>query len=598
MRFCGRCRRRFYEEGSYCPFDGGLLEAPDASQAAAWPATAPAPAEPAPAPAEPAPAPAEPAPAPAEPAPAAAEPLPGSTLGQIRLIEPIGSGAMGTVYRAWQAGMEREVAVKLLRADLAGDPQLRRRFLREARAAARLAHPNIVCVHLVGETESGSPYLVMEHLDGTSLEDVLEQEGALPPGRALAIARQIASALAEAHAGGVVHRDLKPANVVLVERRGVGELVKILDFGIAKLAGGALLAGDASRLTRTGTVFGTPHYIAPEQAQGAAVDGRADLYSLGVLLYRMLSGRLPFDGSAVAVLLAHISRPPPELSELAPQIDPRLAALVMRCLAKQPGARPASAEELAAALDEIERAAGDERTSSAGTSAPRAVRAPAVVVSPSVVPWGATELSAAASPPRSAAIAARRAAGRRGAARGRLAASLGALALVATLAGSGAIVRESDLLSAGAPAEAAEATGAPPRLAPKSAGPDIAAEPTDIELAALRAPGPRRSVIVTEAGYSVRALIPESLIAGDLAEILLDVWGPDGEPLEAPFIEIDGGPAGPEPAPALSGQPGRYRFVGRFSAGRTALHVDLPAGGMLHLHLEVAPSGQVVASAR
>src|SRR5690606_33397570 len=222
MRFCGRCRRRFYEEGSYCPFDGGLLEAPDASQAAAWPATAPAPAEPAPAPAEPAPAPAEPAPAPAEPAPAAAEPRPGSTLGQIRLMEPIGSGAMGTVYRAWQAGMEREVAVKLLRADLAGDPQLRRRFLREARAAARLAHPNIVCVHLVGETESGSPYLVMEHLDGTSLEDVLEQEGALPPGRALAIARQIASALAEAHAGGVVHRDLKPANVVLVERRGVG----------------------------------------------------------------------------------------------------------------------------------------------------------------------------------------------------------------------------------------------------------------------------------------------------------------------------------------------------------------------------------------
>jgi serine/threonine-protein kinase len=282
------------------------------------------------------------------------DPLLGTTLlGQFHLVSPIGSGAMGTVYRAWQSGMERQVAVKLLRADLTHDQDLRRRFLREARAAARLSHPNIVSVHLVGETEAAVPYLVMEYLAGETLDEVLERDEVLPPRRAVTIARQIACALAEAHAEGVVHRDLKPANIILTQRRASGELVKIVDFGIAKVAHHAFF-NVSTRLTREGVVFGTPHYIAPEQAQGAGLDGRADIYSLGILLYRMLSGTLPFDGAAIAVMLAHISRKPPHLLEVAPDVDRRLAAIVMRCLAKNPDERFANAEGLAAALAALE----------------------------------------------------------------------------------------------------------------------------------------------------------------------------------------------------------------------------------------------------
>ena len=352
MRWCGRCRRRFYEaQASYCPYDGGRLETPE------------------------------------DPDPDADgdDPLLGTTLlGQFHLVSPIGSGAMGTVYRAWQSGMERQVAVKLLRADLTHDVDLRRRFLREARAAARLSHPNIVCVHLVGETEQGAPYLVMEHLAGDTLDDLLEREERIAPRRAVGIARQIACALAEAHAAGVVHRDLKPENIILTHRRATGEQVKIVDFGIAKIAHAALLNGVSTRLTREGVVFGTPHYIAPEQAQGAELDGRADLYSLGILLYRMLSGTLPFDGAAIAVLLAHISRAPRHLLEVAPDIDPRLAAIVMRCLAKNPADRFADAEGLAAALAALEKE-DDEATAPAPrvrpASYPRpASRPPAVIV--------------------------------------------------------------------------------------------------------------------------------------------------------------------------------------------------------------------------
>ncbi len=352
MRWCGRCRRRFYEaHASYCPYDGGRLETPE------------------------------------DPDPDAGgeDPLLGTTLlGQFHLVSPIGSGAMGTVYRAWQSGMERQVAVKLLRSDLTHDVDLRRRFLREARAAARLSHPNIVCVHLVGETDQGVPYLVMEHLTGDTLDDLLEREERIAPRRAVGIARQIACALAEAHAAGVVHRDLKPENIILTHRRATGEQVKIVDFGIAKIAHAALLNGVSTRLTREGVVFGTPHYIAPEQAQGAELDGRADLYSLGILLYRMLSGTLPFDGAAIAVLLAHISRPQKHLLEVAPDVDRRLAAIVMRCLAKNPKDRFADAEGLAAALAALEDE-DDEATAPAPrvrpASYPRpASRPPAVIV--------------------------------------------------------------------------------------------------------------------------------------------------------------------------------------------------------------------------
>ena len=356
MRWCARCRRRLYDESAaFCPFDGTRLELPSDEGSRS-------------------------------------DPHLGTTLqGQFHLLAAIGSGAMGTVYRAWQSGMERQVAVKVLRADLVSDREMRRRFLREGRTAARLDHPNIVSVHMVGETDAGVPYLVMEHLGGETLEQVLDREARLPAERAAEVARQIASGLAEAHAAGVVHRDLKPGNVVLLQRRGTGELIKIFDFGIAKLADRALVAGDASRLTRDGAIFGTPHYIAPEQAQGAAVDGRADLYSLGVLLYRMLSGRLPFEGNAVAVILAHIGREPPPLSTVAPDLRPELAAVVMRCLAKDADHRFASAEDFIEALDRA--------TSPHPRATPRAAT-PALERDPAPdPPWTSARLPALSSTP-------------------------------------------------------------------------------------------------------------------------------------------------------------------------------------------------------
>jgi serine/threonine protein kinase len=312
MRLCGQCEARVWDhEAAFCPLDGSPLERRATR----------------------------------------GDSLIGTTLfDQFHITGFIGSGATGRVYRAWQRGTEREVAVKLLHPDLADRHPVRQRFLREARAAARLRHPSIVTVHMVGETEEGLPYLVMEHVEGATLEETLARSGPLSPPRAVAIARQIASALAEAHAAGVVHRDLKPANVLLVARRGAAEQVKLLDFGIAKVVGRVTNTEEAVEITREGAIFGTPQYLAPEQACGARIDGRADLYSLGVILYRMLSGRVPFDGSGVAVVLAQLDREPELLGAIAPSLYPRLCAAVMRCLSKAPAGRFSSAEELAEAL--------------------------------------------------------------------------------------------------------------------------------------------------------------------------------------------------------------------------------------------------------
>jgi serine/threonine protein kinase len=315
MRLCGSCLRRVWDDQAvYCPFDGLRLGVAPADEV---------------------------------------DPNLGTTLcGQFHLAEAIGSGAVGTVYRAWQSGTERMVAVKLMHPELARDRALRNRFVREARCAARLQHPNVVGVHMVGETDGGLPYIVMELVSGPTLEEVLMHAGTLAPGRAVRIARQIASALAEAHTAGVVHRDLKPANIVIVQRRRA-EQVKLLDFGVAKLVGCASASDweeETTQITREGAIFGTPQYLAPEQAQGGAIDGRADLYALGVLLYQMLSGRPPFSGTAVSVMMAHIIHPPEPLTALAPHVAPRLAAVVMRCLDKDRAARFASADDLASAL--------------------------------------------------------------------------------------------------------------------------------------------------------------------------------------------------------------------------------------------------------
>ena len=276
-------------------------------------------------------------------------------MGQFQLQAQAGRGAMGTVYRARQMNMDRTVAVKVLRGDLLKDTNAVQRFLREAQAAARLSHPNIVTVHLVGESEAAVPFIVMEYIEGQTLGELCEREHVLDPVRALRIARQIASALGEAHGQGIVHRDLKPENILLDARRSPADFIKVFDFGIAKLLGGE--GGEIAQLTRDGTIFGTPHYIAPEQAAGKEVDGRADLYSLGVILYRMCTGQLPFEGgSGMQVLMRHVQDAPPRPRSLRPELPERVEQLIMIALDKDRDHRFANAERMVAAIDAAENA--------------------------------------------------------------------------------------------------------------------------------------------------------------------------------------------------------------------------------------------------
>ncbi len=298
-------------------------------------------------------------------------------LGQFEVRDVCGRGAMGTVYRAYQRTMDRVVAVKILRRELLKEPEVVRRFLREARAAAKLQHANIVTVHLVGETDDGVPFLVMEHIDGVALEAICEAQGAQPVARILSLTRQIANALAEAHDAGIVHRDLKPANILITDRSRVPDLVKVLDFGIAKIVSGA----DQSMLSRDGMIFGTPHYIAPEQATGADIDHRADLYSLGVILFRLATGRLPFEGTqGMQVVLKHLRELPPKPRTIDPTLPESLEELILSCLAKDRTHRPDDAEAVIAMLDRIAANPADAKATMHGV-APLSVR-PAVTSQP------------------------------------------------------------------------------------------------------------------------------------------------------------------------------------------------------------------------
>lgn len=311
MKICPTCHKQFPEEARFCPKDGvPLAEISD--------------------------------------------PLLGRTLmGQFEILELIGQGTMGKVYLARQISVDRKVAVKVLKKKLASDPQVVRRFHREAKAAARLSHPNIVTIHLVGELEEDhTPYMVMEYVEGASLEKICVTQGALPIPRVLTISMQIASALAEAHRNGVLHRDLKPDNIAVYEQGTPRETAKVVDFGIAKI-----LHSDEelSQLTKTGTIFGTPAYISPEQASGEHLDHRTDLYSLGVLIFRMATGRLPFENaSGLEVLVRHIKEPPPRPRDLNPAIPPELETIILRLLAKNREDRYPSADALLEALGRLQ----------------------------------------------------------------------------------------------------------------------------------------------------------------------------------------------------------------------------------------------------
>src|SRR5262245_27485608 len=276
-------------------------------------------------------------------------------LAHYRVNRVLGSGGMGIVFEAEDTQLHRPVALKVMRKELAANAVTRERFLKEARAAAALDSDFIVTVYQVG-LSNDVPFLSMQFLRGESVQDRLERKGRLPVGEALTITKQAALGLADAHAIGMVHRDIKPANLWL-ETDGASDAfkrVRILDFGLARRD------SESTRLTATGVVVGTPHFMAPEQASGKTVDGRADLFSLGGVLYSMLTGELAFDGDSVmAVLTALATKNPPRLSDRCPGIPQGVSNLVERMLEKDPNRRIGSAAEVVAAIDAIQRSHPD-----------------------------------------------------------------------------------------------------------------------------------------------------------------------------------------------------------------------------------------------
>ncbi|MFW6051097.1 MAG: serine/threonine-protein kinase [Myxococcota bacterium] len=310
MRYCPSCGSRFSsEDAAFCPHDGAATrELPEQ--------------------------------APPE------DPLLGRVIdGRYQVRARIGEGGMGIVYMAEHTVLGKKLALKVLRGDMARDADVVQRFIQEARTASSIGHPNIVDISDFGRLPDGAVYFAMEHLDGDPLARFIARGGSVPMHEAISIIEQIASALGAAHARGVVHRDMKPDNVFVL-RRGGGPVVKVLDFGIAKVGG----AG--AKLTRTGVVFGTPHYMSPEQAAGQAVDGRTDVYALGVIMYEMFTGKVPFDADTyMGILSKHMFETPVPPGEATG--GPKLGAIedvILRALAKKPEERYQSMEEL---LDDL-----------------------------------------------------------------------------------------------------------------------------------------------------------------------------------------------------------------------------------------------------
>jgi len=264
------------------------------------------------------------------------------------VLGTVGKGGMGVVYRARDQQLDEVVALKVVRSEvMQEDPTLLDRFKQEIKLARRITHRNILRTHDFGET-AGTPYISMEYLEGVTLKDLLRSKGALPLGVGLRIAKQVCQGLEAAHQQGVVHRDIKPQNILILPESGD---LKIMDFGIARVSE---MDAAASGLTTAGTVMGTPDYIPPEQAQGNPADFRSDIYSLGVVLFEIFTGRMPFAGDSVmAVVLAHIQKPPPSPRSLNPAIPPDLEAIILRCLEKQPARRYQSVTEILKDLIEV-----------------------------------------------------------------------------------------------------------------------------------------------------------------------------------------------------------------------------------------------------
>jgi serine/threonine protein kinase len=301
--------------------------------------------------------------------------------GRYRVERTLGKGGMAAVYLAHDAELERPVAIKVLAEHLASDEAFRERFLREARMAAKLSHPNVVHVYDQGD-EDGIPFIVMEYVEGTTLGDELRRSGPFPPARVVDLALQICGGLEHAHASGLVHRDIKPGNLLLRE----DGTVKIADFGIAR-------AAQATKLTQIGSVLGTAAYLAPEQASGEPVTAAADIYSLGCVLFESLTGRTPYVFETLPELVVKQREEPiTPIRELRPDVPAELEAAVMHCLARRPDYRPASAAALAQEL-----AAGSPEPPTEALPRPSGVRATDVETvpltqSPSTAPLPRTRM--------------------------------------------------------------------------------------------------------------------------------------------------------------------------------------------------------------
>ncbi|MBN8609357.1 MAG: protein kinase, partial [Deltaproteobacteria bacterium] len=312
MRICSQCGTRFSEPVAFCPHDGTPTQ--EAHE---------------------------------EPP---KDPYIGRVVdGRYRVESVLGEGGMGIVYLIAHAVLGKRMALKLLRGDMSRDAEVVQRFIQEAQSATQIGHPNIIDISDFGKMPDGTAYFVMEYLDGLSLTDIIARGGSIPTQRALHIIRQIASALDAAHERGIVHRDMKPDNIFVVKQGADDSFVKVLDFGIAKVGGAS------SKLTKTGMIFGTPHYMSPEQAAGQTVDRRTDIYALGVIMYEMFAGRVPFDGDTfMGILSKHMFQDPIPPSQAKGVGLGAIEDVILKALSKKVETRYQTMSEMIADLDKVQ----------------------------------------------------------------------------------------------------------------------------------------------------------------------------------------------------------------------------------------------------
>ncbi len=550
MRVCTACSTTTDESGRFCPACGAVIAAPVAAPSVVDDTAATGSLDDVGSLAE-----------------TSRKSLVGTTVDGFVIDSILGGGSFGTVYRGRQLGLDRPVAIKVPTHEIASDPVMARRFAREARSAARITHPGVVGIYAVGELADGRPYLAMQLIDGEPLDRILET-GPVPAVRTLRIARLIASALSETHAADVVHRDLKPTNIVWRRDRNGDDRVTLVDFGIAVCKPSN---ADATRLTTNG-VIGTPHYMSPEQAQGEVVDHRADLYALGCIMFELLTGKPPFEGSGFEVLLAHLGRPIPVPSDVSPDVPEAVDELVMHLLAKKPDDRPRSADEVVELIDEaLGRLAGATKHPDATVRAPRAKRAtaqPTITAKrskrPTREPSGARsddpsdDPSGDRSGDPSDALATDDAndspadrATERPPSRGRWAA-LGAVGVLALCAAGFAAMKLARGAGGASVADAAQ-------------GDDDATDAADgSDTGAPSVFTGRRTLVVDDGEMASRVTLYDPIAAGTRTRTQLEIWNAIGAPLDVPqvvvTIEAPGGGATGITAPASKRTKGKYAF--------------------------------------